>query len=1649
MPVRRIFWCLLPFLALYTHSLFGQVNVDADLTPEQLIRNVFIGEGVDVSNIRYSGRMILGRRDQCQFGRFTSDGIDPPNFFKKGIILSTGVMRDVPGPNTNPDKVRAPAPGANEQIDFNASDPDLYRAVNGIADIRDAAVIEFDFIPYSDKVSFRYIFASEEYEEYVDSTYNDVFGFFIRGGTQYPQFTNIALIPGTNQPVAINSVNHKRNTQYYISNQCPGDCVQPGNQGPFNIEYDGFTTVLTAEATVTPCVTYRFKLAIGDVYDGKWDSGVFLEGGSFSAKAGVKAEGGLNIPGKNKVTTFESCEDNIRFKFTRQDASTPLTVPLTFTGTATKDIDYIATPDFVDFAVGDTVTYVNIKVLFDRFYEGDETIIVTFAPPFLCRPVRDTIVIMDLDTMLTVSPKLSLICHNRPDTVITVSASINNGVKDMYRFVWRDRKGNIISTRPEFDLTLNSDTTIYIEVSDTVCKAPAAGDSLKIQYFYNDPTTPFRIGAKDSSICSGSNFILQNLITGGRPPYRFEWRNIKGDIISNDPDLSFTNFNKDTIVVLHVEERQACKRTLTKRIELKVNPPLQFARLPDMTVCADQNFTLNPNAIGSGKFVHQWRNLSTNQILALTPTYSTRLPVRSNVSYEYTVRDSCFVGKDTIRVTTEAPIEWSTINLSHRDTLCPGDEIRLEVNVTGGRGDYTYYWNNEKTSNIITEKPTQDIALAVVVSDGCSVIDTTFYFIVAPKLSVKGLQDTVICQGESVTIRSKIVGGKGVDVIEWKDGAGNVIGSSKTLTVSPARTSNYVLSVLDRCGQLASDTITITVLPKPGIFMPSVLETCLGVPVKATGTIDQTNGCFYTWTPATGLDNPLILNPTFNPNVSTTYTLTTVCNGCVSNQHVLRVNVNPIPNVSFNDPIVFRCVGDNGVTLEPNISNGTGNYTYRWQPINDLDLSNPARPIATPNKTTTYTLTVTDNKGCIAPPAFVSVEVSVPAEGSIQAEYAICPNAPGVRLRPQINFVPKTDQDRLSYQWFPTDGLNDPTLREPIASPQFTTTYTLTVMTLPSGCVNAQVIRTVVRRLPTPTANAGADQNICPNGSALIGVPLAAQDSGVVYRWSPTTGLNNPKIKQPIASPKHTTTYFVVAEKDGCQSLADSVTVFVKPAPTLSVRRNYDMCLGQTVKLNAVVGTGFEPYSYEWSPAEGLSDPNILEPDASPSQTTTYTLRVSTPNCTAQITDTARVTVLPLLIIDADTTTDFFNTQTIRKGGSIVIPASVKGNPKEYSVEWSPTTGLNRADVLNPVASPTEDTRYTMTVKRGNCMAMDEILIRVITKPDVEVLPNPATLCSGSSTRLEARATNGNVIYFWQPRTGILQDDRSSIVVSPKETTTYTVVITDQDFGEKDTATAQVIVRPKPTPKIETSIGKGCDFYTVQFTDTNPASSSWVWDFGDSSALSNEHHPTHTYTKPGLYRVKLKTRSIHGCEDSATLTYRIRVSDQGLAKFSTFPQLPAVLQLPDAGIMCFDSSTYVVSRLWDFGDGYTSTAKNPTHIYKTQGEFVIRLTITDSAGCTHTSDQGSVLVEGSDFVFPNVFTPNNDGINDTWYPIYNGNEPFSFYITSRWGIRVFEGRKGDSWDGNAENGEKQPEGTYFYFLKIGDKFYRGEITLTR
>lgn len=306
-------------------------------------------------------------------GPVTSYGI------QKGVLLTSGTIDNIFQSNTG-----------NTSVGNNGlGDPDLNTLTTNTT--TDVCILEFDMYIPGDTVKFDYVFASEEYNDYVNSSFNDVFGFFISG----PGITgneNIALIPGTSTSITINNVNCGLNPQYYLCNDAnsntQGGCnpaLCPTDNLNTTVQHDGFTTVLTALKAVQPCNTYHLKIAVGDVGDTALDSGVFLEAGSLVSNSVQIELNSLYTDPTGNPAAVEGCNFNPEFILNIESsagggAQDSACFTLETSGTAIEGVDYEILADTICFAPGDTQLIITIIPIVDNIAEPVETIIITVTP---------------------------------------------------------------------------------------------------------------------------------------------------------------------------------------------------------------------------------------------------------------------------------------------------------------------------------------------------------------------------------------------------------------------------------------------------------------------------------------------------------------------------------------------------------------------------------------------------------------------------------------------------------------------------------------------------------------------------------------------------------------------------------------------------------------------------------------------------------------------------------------------------------------------------------------------------------------------------------------------------------------------------------------------------------------------------------------------------------------------------------------------------------------------------------------------------------------------------------------------------------------------------------------------------------------------
>ena len=678
------------------YCVFSQLITNTGTSPSGLVQNVLLGPGVTVSNISYGG-------SPSAIGSFTASGTNLG--ITEGIVMTTGtVLNNGTGPH-------GPNNQAGSGVDNSIGGSTLLSGLVTGSQTFNAAILEFDFIPYSDTVRFKYVFGSDEYPEFAppnNSSYNDVFGFFISGpgitGTQ-----NIAKLPNNGSIVSINNVNAITNSQYYNFN---GDGNSPPyNSSPQYIQYDGFTDVLTAVSKVQCGQTYHLILAVADVGDGQWDSGIFLEANSLTSKTPITINHSISQQFfTNPNWMAEGCV-SATFEVTRENNLNSLvTIPIQVSGTATNGVDFTGVPATISLNPGQSSANFTLNTIIDLLPEGTETLSLTFSLTDPCGniiPIVIDLTIKDVDPLSVTLNNPIIEC---PGNEITLSASVSGGLP-IYDYIWSTGEStNSIQVAP-------ATSGIYWVAVNDACLGTMVYDTVLVTVPQFDPLT---INASEdiTEICPFIAQTISVIANGGSGNYTFKWYSSGQTISQNDsvqvtPGVS-TNYIIEVIDNCGAIAYDTVVYTIT-------SPPLIVTTSTDVELCPGDSAFITASAIGGyGDHYFVWtHNGDTSQGIWVKPF--------GTFSYNVLVSDDCqtFSVSDYVLVKIVKP-EANFIPFS--ENIIEGLPITY-FNLTSNGDSYEWYFSDGGASSVVNPTHVFDTAgtynVTLVAWDEKGCVDTT------------------------------------------------------------------------------------------------------------------------------------------------------------------------------------------------------------------------------------------------------------------------------------------------------------------------------------------------------------------------------------------------------------------------------------------------------------------------------------------------------------------------------------------------------------------------------------------------------------------------------------------------------------------------------------------------------------------------------------------------------------------------------------------------------------------------------------------------------------------------------------------------------------------------------------------------------------
>lgn len=603
-------------ILLSAHTGFAQLVTQGGIGPAQLVQNILVGQGVTVSNVQFTGaNTAIGSFQAAN----TSLNMD------EGIIMTTGTV------NSGPAGPHGPNNRADAGLDNGAGG---YAPLTNIVGTNtfNAAVLEFDFIPQSDTVRFEYIFASEEYPEYVNSQFNDVFAFFISGPGIPGGQQNMAIIPGTNQPVTINNVNNGTantgpctNCNYYVDNGTGNNA--PYNQSNFFIQYDGFTTPLQAVSPVQCGESYHLIIALADVADAIWDSGIFLAANSLSSEQPVSVSYELTSdPFNDGVTMAQGCSGaTITISRGGSNIDEELIIPITLGGTAIPGIDYTNLPNEITFAPGQTEIVLNIEALAGGTFAGSANLIVSFEIFDPCGNNNFQTIELFINETEDVEVTLSSDSIACPGESVTITANASGGGNG-YDYLW-----NTGETTPSISVTPTTSETYTVEVTDN-CLEQSVNASITVEVPVFDPLI-LNVTPDITEQCPFVPFDLTNDASGGAGNYSFTWTDENGNVLSN-ADLMTVIPSETTTYYVSVED--VCGEVAEDSVTITIlSPPLVVNISPFQEICPGDSVEIVASATGGfGNYYYFWPHSGeTTSSVWVSPNETT--------DYRVIVRDDC------------------------------------------------------------------------------------------------------------------------------------------------------------------------------------------------------------------------------------------------------------------------------------------------------------------------------------------------------------------------------------------------------------------------------------------------------------------------------------------------------------------------------------------------------------------------------------------------------------------------------------------------------------------------------------------------------------------------------------------------------------------------------------------------------------------------------------------------------------------------------------------------------------------------------------------------------------------------------------------------------------------------------------------------
>ncbi|MBL1180047.1 MAG: PKD domain-containing protein [Bacteroidetes bacterium] len=969
------------------------------------------------------------------------------------------------------------------------------------------------------------------------------------------------------------------------------------------------------------------------------------------------------------------------------------------------------------------------------------------------------------------------------------------------------------------------------------------------------------------------------------------------------------------------------------------------------------------------------------------------------------------------------------VNLGPDQNLNCGQTFTINPAISGGSGNYNYLWSNGSTNPAITVGP-GTYWLEVTDQNGTTCIGVDTIVINGNPGIIADFNFTNVCDGFPMTLTDASNNLSGT-ITNWdwdiynNNSIDYITQNANHIFPGPG-TYDVQLIVTNSAGCVDSIIKQVTVYPNP-VANYSAVGACDGFPVTLT---DLSSGGVNNW--QWDVDNNGVVDYTSQntthiyPNSGTFIIKLVVgnANGC-KDSVTQTVNVTALPMVNFSAPSV--CIGSITPFQDVTTPNPTS-WFWNFGDGNNSTLQNPTHTYSNPG---VYNVTLSSSaNGCIDS---ITKQVVVNPKPIPSFTYNLaCPTQQTV-----FNNTSTILSGTISSWAWSFPGATPPgsTAQNPTTTYSSGGNYVVTLTaTSDSGCVDSVSQQIVIPY--TPLANFSAT-TVCVGGQTCF-TDLSNVQNGNITGWqwvfgdgSPVDNAQNPCHTYANAGVYNVT--LVVTSNDGCAS-SHQLQVTVHSLPIAAFSTN-DVCNNIAAIFN---DQSQNVASYNWNFGDGNTSTS-QNPSHFYVNPGTYSVKLvvtSAGGCLDSITK--QITIYPMPIAN-------FNVINACDGNAIIFTDASTGNITNWN--WNFGDGVGSSTSQNDSYLYASSGVYNVKLL---IVSSDGCIDSIVKQATVYALPivdfSPIDVCLGTpSVFTDLSQAPGSTISQWYWNFG---DNTSSSSSSPTHTYnqegTYNVTLTvTTNNGCVGTATKIITVHPNPIVDFAISDSANCSPLCVNFFDLSTISgngsiSQWEWSFGTGNASSLQN-PSNCFTATGLspvqYSISLTTTSNYGCKSSLTKNNLLTVYPMPKADFEANPWESDVFS---SKIRFTDLSYGANTWNWSFGDGATSNIQHPTHIFSDSGTYTVTLNIISKYGCVDAITK-TIRINPDFAVFiPNAFTPDADGINDTFGAKGYGINEYSMLIFDRWGELIFESyRYGNNWDGK-QKGKEVEVGVYVYKIILKD-----------